>query len=267
MDIKAMREKLNAMKKKGGPEHIWKPEEGETTIRIVPLKGNADNPFQVLYFHYNLGGKTYLSPMSYDERDPLAEFSDALIAEHTGRMAKEEFKTAKQFYPQARTYVPIIVRGSEKEGVKFWAFGKQTYEKLLAFIADDEYGDISDVSTGTDITVTFTPEKKSDTGFAKTDFVLKRKSSPLTTDKELLKTWLNDQPVLLDSFTKTTADELSKLLDKALSDPTDTATPTPVAVSAKQNDADFLNTPSVTVATKDTSAAIKELEDIFADKD
>ena len=33
--------------------------------------------------------------------------------------------------PKMRTYVPILVRGAESEGVKFWGFGKQVYTELF----------------------------------------------------------------------------------------------------------------------------------------
>ena len=56
-----------------------------------------------------------------------------------------------------RVYVPVLVRGKESEGVKFWGFGKQVYTELLGFISDPDYGDITDVKSGRDIVVEFTP--------------------------------------------------------------------------------------------------------------
>ena len=41
-------------------DHIWKPANGNSIIRIVPYKFNKDNPFIELYFHYNINNKTYL---------------------------------------------------------------------------------------------------------------------------------------------------------------------------------------------------------------
>ena len=38
-----------------------------------------------------------------------------------------------------RTYVPVLVRGAEGEGVKLWGFGKQVYTELLGFITDPDY--------------------------------------------------------------------------------------------------------------------------------
>ena len=37
-----------------------------------------DNPFIELYFHYDLGGKNYLSPISFGRPDPIEEFAQKL---------------------------------------------------------------------------------------------------------------------------------------------------------------------------------------------
>lgn len=215
LDIAALKAKLNELQKKSA-DHIFKPEEGTTVIRIVPLKSNPSNPFIQVYFHYNLGGKHYLSPLTYGEPDPIAEFSDALIAE--GGLSKEDYKAAKRFFPTLRTYVPIVVRGKESEGVKYWAFGKTIYEQLLKTMTDEDagYGDITDVKNGRDIKVTFTPQEKSDTNFAKTEILVSGKETPLTKDEELLDKLLNDQPDLLAGFKRHTYDELTLVLQKYL---------------------------------------------------
>jgi len=44
-----------------------------------------------------------------------------------------------------RTFAPVIVRGEESQGVKFWGFGKTVYQELLSIIADPDYGDITEI--------------------------------------------------------------------------------------------------------------------------
>lgn len=226
MDIKAIREKLAQLNKKGGTgsEHLLKLEEGETKLRIVPLKGQ-ELPFQELKFHYGLGGKTYLSPLSYGERDPIAEFSDALIGE--GGLSKDEYKQAKKFSPQTRTYVPVVVRGRENEGVKFWSFGVTVFKKLLGIFADEEYGDISDPDSGSDIRVTFTPAPPNSQQLPETDITVARKPSVLTEDAALRKKLLNEQPVLLDQFQKHSFDDLTAVLEKVVNPNASSSTPKP----------------------------------------
>ena len=65
MDLEAVRKKLQKLQTKTQKQdNLWKPEPGNQVIRIVPNKSNPEYPFHELYFHYGLGGKTYLSPTS-----------------------------------------------------------------------------------------------------------------------------------------------------------------------------------------------------------
>lgn len=210
LDMNAALSKLRALQGKKGSDILFKPEEGETKVRIVPLKSNPSFPFIQLYFHYNLNGKTYLSPLSFGERDPLAEFSDELVS--GGNLSKEDYKAAKQFYPTLRTYVPIVVRGKESEGIKYWAFGKQIYEQLLTIMTDEDYGDITDVKEGRDIKIKFTPQEKSDTSFAKTEIMVVPAQTPLSKDKAEVEKLLNEQPDLMETFTKVSYDDLANAL-------------------------------------------------------
>lgn len=227
MDINAMKAKLAQLNKQPANSIVWKPAPGENHIRAVPLKGNSITPFQELHFHYNLGGKTYLSPLSYGDPDPIAEFSDALIGE--GGLSKEDWKDAKKFYPQTRTYLPIIVRGKEEEGVKFWGFGKTTFKDLLSIIENPDYGDITDPMTGRDLKITFTDKDKTNaTSFPETKVVARVKETPLHTDKAVVHNLLNDQPVLLDSFKKHTYAELEEVLAKYIDPNTRSSAPAAV---------------------------------------
>src|SRR5438309_1005430 len=127
VDPKAVLAALAKLKTKGPVTNpaLWQPsEEKEYIIRIVPLASDPNWPFQELLWHYSLGGKTYLSPRSYGGVDPVADFGDALISEGQGGLSKDEYKAIKkQYSPDKRTYVPVVVRGEEDKGVRFWGFG------------------------------------------------------------------------------------------------------------------------------------------------
>jgi hypothetical protein len=215
LDLAAMRAKLAKLSGKGNDAMV-KLEEGENTLRIIPLVESPDNPFLELFFHYGLGGKNWLSPQSYGERDPIAEFADALMSGQ--RLTKEEFKEAVKFRPQARTYALVINRAKENEGPKFWSFGQTIYKKLLEIMADEDYGDITDIQNGFDLKVTYTPKEKSDTNYAKTDVMPRRTPSPLSKDAELVKKWTTNQAKLLDvvGFEKKSYDELKAVLERVL---------------------------------------------------
>jgi hypothetical protein len=226
LDINALKSKLNSFKRNGADrtDSIWKPTEGKTVIRILPWKDNPENPFIELYFHY-LGNKTHLSPLTYGNRDPIAEFADALRNDQT-RDPKERYAEARPFMPKLRTYVPVIVRGEEDKGVRFYSFGKTVYQDLLSYISDPDYGDITDPKTGRDVVVEYIPKEKSDTSFAKTSVKVKPNQSPISSDANLAKEWLTNQPDIKEMYTEPTFNELKVALEKYL-DPDNTVTPAP----------------------------------------
>ncbi len=212
MNLEEMRAKLNKLKNTNrASDNLWKPEEGKQTIRIVPSAVSPDNPFVELYFHY-INGKTYLSPRTYGRPDPIADFADKLRS--TGQ--KEDWQSSREFAPKMRTYVPIIVRGKESDGVKWWAFGKTVYTELLAVIADPDYGDITDPQTGRDVVVEFTPQDKSDTQFAKTAIRCKPNQTPITTDADLLSKILTQQPDINSLYQEPSSEELKNVLQNYL---------------------------------------------------
>jgi hypothetical protein len=225
INLELLRSRLSNLDGKSkGADVTFKPVKGEQRIRIVPLKGSPENPFQDLHFHFKLGGKTYLSPLSYGEADPVSEFAEALITQ--GGMTKEEYKEVVKFRPVRRTYVPVVVRGKEEEGVKFWAFSQNIERKLLEIMNDPDYGDITDPKTGHDIKVIYTPQEDSSTNFAQTEIMPSPKQSPLTTDKALEAKLLNEQPVLMETAGKRhTYEELQAVLARVLNP--ESAAPSP----------------------------------------
>lgn len=226
LDIAALKSKLNSFNRKGNREErdaaMWKPPEGKSIIRIVPLKENPKFPFIELKFHYDIGPYPMLSPTSFGRPDPISEFADALIADESVPV-KERYTEAKPFRPKARTYLMVIVRGEEDRGVRLFAFGSGTYKQIASYMVDEDYGDITDVANGRDITIDYTPEKKSDTNFAKTDVKVKPNTTPLSTDPALVKKWLNEQPNLTELFEEPSYDKLRAALEKHLDPNTTTA--------------------------------------------
>jgi hypothetical protein len=135
---------------------LWRPKEGTQTIRIVPYKYNPSNPFVELKFYYKLGGNNYLAPCTFGKPDPILETIEALRASGSN----EEKEIASKLAPVTRTYAPIIVRGEEDQGVRFWGFGVQVYKQLLKLMTNSKYGDITSWTDGRDIEVEFHKESK-----------------------------------------------------------------------------------------------------------
>ena len=110
-----------------------------------------------------------------------------------------------------RVYVPVIVRGEEGEGVKFWGFGKQVYAELLGFISDPDYGDITDLTGGRDIVVEFTPSEGAGT-YPKTAIRVKPNQTPATEDKAIADKIMTGQPEIFSIFKKVSYDDLKQAL-------------------------------------------------------
>jgi gp32 DNA binding protein like len=193
-------------------DFIWKPANGQSVIRIVPYKFNKDNPFIELYFHYNINNKTYLSPASFGRPDPIVEFAEKL--KRTGD--NDDWKAGKKMEPKLRTFCPVIVRGKESEGVKFWGFGKTVYQEILAYIADPDYGDITDPINGRDIVLSVAPGEESGKTYPTTTLRIKPSTSKLTTDSELMKKLIDEQKEITELYQELSYAELKGVLENWL---------------------------------------------------
>lgn len=193
-------------------DNLWKPAPGKHVIRIIPYKYNKENPFIELLFHYNLGGKTYLSPQSFGRPDPIVEFADKLKTSGN----KDDYKIAKTLEPKLRTFTPIIIRGKESEGAKFWGFGKTVYSSLLELISDPEYGDITDIVNGHDVTVTFKAAEQPGKSFPTTTITPRPSKTKITDNHELLKAIFESQKNILDIYKELSYDDLEAVLKTSL---------------------------------------------------
>ena len=191
---------------------IWKPANGKSQIRIVPYKFNKDLPFIELYFHYNINNKTYLSPMSFGRPDPIVEFAEKL--KRTGDT--DDWKAGKKMEPKLRTFVPVVVRGKENEGVKFWGFGKTVYQDILGYIADPDYGDITDPNNGRDIVLEVTSAEESNASYPTTTIRVKPATSKLHQDPEVLNGLLSNQKEITELYSELSYAELKTILENWL---------------------------------------------------
>jgi len=216
MDLNAITAKLEKLQSKPQKKEKkdfsltqWKPEIGKHTIRIVPSMYDPQNPFTELKFYYEFNPKMILSPLSYDEKDPIA----MLAAKLREAYSAENYALAQQISPKIRVYVPVIVRGEEEKGVRLWGFGKNIYEELLAYAADEEVGDYTDIVNGRDFKVEVIGKESTGTDYNKTTVRPTMKTSALGT-KDQVKKWLAEQPKPIDEFKHYTFDELKAILEK-----------------------------------------------------
>ena len=257
MDLDAIKNKLNQLQSTTSTaNNFWKPEPGKQVVRIVPYTHNKDNPFVELFFHYNLGqNKTFMSPMSFGRPDPVQEFADKLKS--TGD--KDEWIQGKRLEPKMRTFAPVIVRGQESEGVKFWGFGKTVYQELLGVIADPDYGDITDPVNGRDIMIERQTPAEAGNQYGKTTVRVKPNMTPITDNKEMLETMLNKQPNLTELYTEPSYDDLKEALATYLNP--DNAANTDTATTSTGTTAS--TTPTTNTGATTTTAKTENVEDAF----
>jgi len=255
MDLNAIKSKLESLQSQSTTSNnFWKPDPGKQVVRIVPYSHNKDNPFVELFFHYNLGNKTFMSPMSFGRPDPVEEFANKLKS--TGD--KDEWIQGKRLEPKMRTFVPVVVRGQESEGVKFWGFGKTVYQELLGVIADPDYGDITDPVNGRDIMIERQTPAEAGNQYGKTTVRVKPNMTPLTESKDMLETLLNKQADLTELYTEPSYDELKEALATFLNPDNDATADT----TTTSNGVAATIAPTTNVGTTKT-AKTDNVEDAF----
>tara|TARA_R100000353_G_scaffold175209_1_gene144965 strand:+ start:521 stop:1249 length:729 start_codon:yes stop_codon:yes gene_type:complete len=211
LDMKKMKAKYSALQNRGrggGNKSMWfRPQDGEQVIRIVPTADG--DPFKEFWLHYGVGkNPAFLSlKRNYGQDDPIDNFVRALYNEGD----EESIKMAKSISAKQRFFSPVLVRGEEDKGVRIWGYGKQVYEQLLNLVLNPEYGDITDVDTGTDLTLQY--GKPAGAQFPQTNLTPRRKSSGLASTSEETTELLESIPDIEGSFDKKTFDEMQTILD------------------------------------------------------
>jgi hypothetical protein len=213
IDLKAMRAKLSQLNSKGssssGPK-FWKIPDGESVIRVLPVKDG--DPFKEFHFHYNVGKENgFLCPKkNFGEKCAVCDFVAKLYKEGDD----ESRSMAKNFSSRQRFVTPIIVRGEEKEGIKLWSYSKKAYESLLQLVLNPDYGDISDEKDGIDLVITY--GKAPGVLFPATNVTPRRKSSPLTSDRDLTQELLETEIDYTSIFERKTPEQVAQVLDRFL---------------------------------------------------
>jgi len=220
MDINAIKQRLNSLQSSGQKKekvdyskYYWKPkQEGKYQIRIVPSILNKENPFQEVFVHYGFSKFPIYALTNWSEKDPIVEFSKQL----RGTTEKENWQLAKKLDPKMRVFAPVVVRGEEDKGVRLWEFGKEIYMQLLGIAEDEDYGDFTDINDGRDFTVEAVMGDIGGRQGIKCSIRVKPKTSPLGTDKTQIKSWLSEQPNVLELQKKMTFEDLKSVLEKFL---------------------------------------------------
>ena len=215
LNLDKMRDKLNTLTGKADSSKrvFWKPQDGESNIRIVPTPDG--DPFKEFFFHYNVAQGGFLCPKhNFGDDCPVCNFANKLWNEGTD----ESKKMAKDLFKKQRFFSPVLVRGEESEGVRIWGYGKMAYEKLLTIVLDPDYGDVTDPETGNDLKIMY--GKQPGASFPRTDIRPRPRKSVLCDDAvggdERCAELLETIPSFDTLFERKTTEEVAGLLDAFL---------------------------------------------------
>ena len=154
-----------------------------------------------------------------------------------------------------RVFAPVIIRGEENRGVRFWEFGKQVYQELLSYAADEDYGDFTDVMSGLDMTV----EVVQGNPYPQTSIRVKPKQTPLSDDNASVEKWLKEQPELFKYYKKFTYDEMKSALQDWLNPEDSVENPSVPSITPKKDEGYTLNVKQKESFNED------EFDDLFKD--
>ena len=248
LDLNAIKAKLNQLTTTNDRKNnYFRPEPGKQRVRIVPYVHRKENPFLEMYFHYDIAKRSMLSPITFGNADPVVEFAEKL--KKTGD--KDDWLMGRKIEPKMRTYVPVIVRGKESEGVKFWGFGKTVYQELLSIIADPDYGDITDAVSGRDIAVEFKTAEETGAQYPSTSIRVKPNQTPITEDASLLESLTENQKNITDIYQEQSYDDLTQALNEYLNGDSTT--------EEESKEETKVATPSAAYSSKETSDAFDDL--------
>ena len=182
----------------------------ERRIRILPTK-DGSSPFVEVYFHeIQVDGKwvKLYDPKQEGKRSPLNEVNEALMG--TGVEADRE--AARQYRSRKFYIVKVIDRDHESDGVKFWRFkhnhkGDGVIDKVFPIFRNK--GDVTNAETGRDLILSLTLTKAGPgKEYTVINSVLNDDPSPLHTDADVAKTWLEDELTWSDVYSKKGEDYL-----------------------------------------------------------
>lgn len=223
-DLKRRFNQQTPQKSTSSDKALFKARLGQPQIvRIVPTS-DGDIPIEELKFYYNTGVKekvgerdyniSILSPSSYDESDPIEMFTEMFTSENSDEYANlnpdVKNKILYQLRKTSKFFLPVVVRGQEDQGVKFWGVTEKLLQSLLDnMVKEDKL--IYDPVNGRDVKVWI-----EDMGnYKQTKFELGR-ISPLSPDAQVADNLIKNQPVLIDQFTKKDFNELKEIINKVL---------------------------------------------------
>lgn len=246
---------------------FWKPKMGSQVVRILPRKKNRDYPFEEVSFHqYNVFKRSVYCLDTFGEQDPVIQYRKELYNEGS----EEAINLAKKLSPRYKYFAQVLVRGEEDMGVRLWEFNKTTYEKLLSIMANEDFGDITDLTEGTDLTIEGYKDTikigKKEVEYIAVNVTPKRKLSAVSLNASEAQSYMDNQKDILTIYKKYTYDEIKDMLKEYLQPKDDTPSvyeSKPVIVKAQQLDLDEEEDTPISAQSTAKKSSADKFSDLF----
>ncbi len=239
MDINALKERLqNLNKRTSKATDVWKPKD-EHEVRCLPYPHGSD-PFLEIHFHYDVGDSYSITcpKLNYGKDCAVCDFADQLRSwkDDSGHDKPEgdrkaDFEIFKKIQAKARVFIPMVERGKEGDGAKFWGVTPNQAVQILEVCADgdrlEELGIgkddskralevITNPDKGYDLAVSF--RKPGEKGNTKsfTEVVIKGKvrATQLSKDKKTVTEICGQVKNIKEVFPEVSSEEVKRILDK-----------------------------------------------------
>ena len=196
---------------------LGKDETAKTlTIRLLPFTAEGGSPFEKVHFHQVKvnekvapnGWKKFPCPIKNHEGDKCPFCETAAQARELRKNATTDVEKKKYEdiekanYAREMWIVRCIERGHEEDGVKFWLFSNSKkkdgiYDKIMAIFQNrylkakeqGKYNNIFDLNEGKDLIINLSKDSNGNTAVNITD---DDEKTPLSTNFELAKSWIED---------------------------------------------------------------------------
>jgi len=128
-----------------GSGTFFKAKEGKNKVRILPPWNDEGLFYHEQVYHYGL---------KHDGKNVTVAGPNPIVMKFIKKMEEqgsEDAKAAKKLQPKTKYYVNILERTSNK--VMIWGFSRKVLGTILSAMADPDYGDITDLEEGYDVTI------------------------------------------------------------------------------------------------------------------
>lgn len=150
-DINAMLSDYDEDREARGGGVFYRPPVGESLIRLLPAREDASGRAIVKGGTHWVGGRSVACPVAcrLGESCFLCDRADELFRSGDAADRAE----ARELSVRIRFYANVYNPRDPSMGIKVWEFGRQVYDQLMRYMADPDYGDVTDLDTGYDFVV------------------------------------------------------------------------------------------------------------------